>query len=258
MIHILGRGLMFAVLLLLAGCNRPVQEPTEPTIAFVAASTKNAVQELATAFSAEKKGEVKINADDSAKLAQQIANDAPAHLFLSANEQWADFVNNIGFAKETVPLVGNTLVLVVPMGNPARIATPADLKGAGLKKFAVAGPNVPAGIYARQALKKMGLWDELESGKKIVPAENVRLTLTYVERGEAEAGIVYATDAKISREVETVYTFEAGTHDPIRYPLMLLKGSEKMPVAAAFFEYLKSSRGKEIFAKHGFSILDGK
>ena len=142
----------------------------------------------------------------------QISEGAPAQLFLSANEKWADFVKEKGLAQDTKVLLGNSLVIVVPQGNPAGVKQPKDLTNAQVKRIAVAGPTVPAGIYARQALKKLNIWDGLEENKKIISGENVRVTLTYVERGEAEAGIVYATDAHgSSKQVEVVYTF-----DPVR------------------------------------------
>src|SRR5262249_39692630 len=142
----------------------------EPVSAFVAASTKDAVQEIASLFQAEKTVEVKINSDDSSKLATQIVQEAPAHVFLSANEKWVDFITEKGFAQVTAPLLGNLLVIVTPKGNPAKIRTAADLANASLERLAVAGPTVPAGIYARQALKKLALWDVLEAGKKIISA----------------------------------------------------------------------------------------
>jgi molybdate transport system substrate-binding protein len=251
------RLLTFA-LLFAVGCNRGSDAPKagEPIIAFVAASTRDAVQEIASTFKAEKNVEVRISADDSSKLATQIVQEAPANVFLSANEKWADFVMEKGFAQETTPLLGNTLILVAPKGNPAKIRTAQDLEKASLQRIAVAGPTVPAGIYARQALKKLKLWDVLEADKKIVSGENVRVTLAYVERGEAEAGIVYATDAKISAKVDLVYTFPPQTHDPIRYPLVLLKAGNGLSSARAFFDYLQSPKAGDIFVKYGFSFLD--
>jgi molybdate transport system substrate-binding protein len=225
-------------------------------MAFVAASTKDAIQEVASAFKVEKQIDVKINADDSSKLATQITQEAPAHLFLSANEKWAEFVKEKGYAQETALLLGNLLVIVTPEGNPAGVAKPEDLTKSAITRVAVAGPTVPAGIYAREALKKLKLWATLERDKKIIAADNVRVTLTYVERGEADAGIVYATDAGISEKVEKVYTFAADTHAPIRYPLVLLKSGHASAAARTFFEYLQSSKAREIFAKHGFTVLD--
>jgi molybdate transport system substrate-binding protein len=247
-------------LLMLLGCNHgsDLQKPGEPVVIFAAASTKDAVQEIADKFKSEQKGEVKINADDSSKLATQIVEDAPAHIFLSANEKWADFVQHKGFALESAPLMGNSLVIVTPKGNPAGIRSPADLTMPPLKRLAIAGPTVPAGIYARQALQKLNVWDELEAAKKIVAGDNVRVTLTYVERGECEAGIVYATDARITDKVELVYTFPAETHDPIRYVLVLLKSDNQPSLARVFFDYLQSPKAMEVFAKYGFSRLEKK
>jgi molybdate transport system substrate-binding protein len=252
---------VFAVL----GCGQNPGEPKNSSglsqttvLCAVAASTKDALEEAVAAFTMDTGIKVKLNADDSSKLATQITHDAPADLFLSANEKWAEFVKDEGFATESVPLLGNRLVIVVPNGNPAGVAKPEDLTKEAVKRVAVAGSTVPAGIYARQALTRLQLWDELAKEKKVVAGENVRVTLTYVERGEAEAGVVYATDAGISKKVEAVYTFESTTHDPIVYPLVLLKAGEKNEGARKFYEYLQSPAASAIFQKYGFTRLDGK
>jgi molybdate transport system substrate-binding protein len=251
--------------LLVLGCGRGADSASSPSsagrsgsvLALVAASTKDAVQENATAFTKETGIEVKINADDSAKLATQIIEDVPADIFLSANEKWADFVKKKGFAQELKPLLGNTLVLVAPKGNPAKVSRPEDLNRPAVKKIAIAGPTVPAGIYAREALTKLKLWEELEQQKKIAFGENVRVTLTYVERGEAEAGIVYGTDAKITTKVEEVYTFDPATHEKIVYPLVLLQAGQKNEAARKFYEYLQSPAATTVFGKYGFTRLAG-
>src|SRR5262249_9152880 len=150
------------------------------------------------------------------------------------------------------------LVVVVPRGNPAGVKNPADLAGDAVKRVAVAGPTVPAGIYARQALKKLKLWDALEKGKKIVSGDNVRATRTFVERGEVEAGVVYATDARITDKAEQVLAFDAADHDPIRYPLVLLEEGQKSAGARALYGHLQSPAAAAVFRKHGFTVLDGK
>jgi molybdate transport system substrate-binding protein len=226
-------------------------------LAFVAASTKDAVQEIGAAFFEQQKVKVKINADDSGKLALQITQEAPADVFLSANEKWVEVVKAQGFANEDKLLLANSLVLVVPKGNPAGVKEPKDLIKGDVRAIAIAGPTVPAGIYARQALKKLGLWDRLEADKKVVSGDNVRVTLTYVERREAEAGVVYSTDAKITEKVEVAYTFDPNTHDPIRYPLVLLKEGQRHPPACAFYEFLQGKEAREVFRKYGFTIIDG-
>lgn len=246
----------------LPGCGRGIDGQqasgkSRPILALVAASTQEAVQEIADGFTRDTGVEVRLNADDSSKLAAQIVNGAPADLFLSANEKWADYVADQGFAQEKTALLGNTLVLVVPHGNPARISGPEDLTLPAVQKVALAGPTVPAGIYARQALNRLHLLDELEKQKKIVAGESVRVTLAYVERGEAEAGVVYGTDAKITDQVEVTATFSPATHDPIVYPLVLLKAAENNPAARQFRDRLTGPAGAAVFRKYGFTRLTG-
>jgi molybdate transport system substrate-binding protein len=251
---------MWLVLFAVFGCSKNSENHggQEPVRVLVAASTKDAVQEIAGLFTKETGVEVKIAAESSSKLATQIVNDAPADLFLSANEKWADFVKDKGYAAETRLLLGNSLVLVVPKGNPGRVSKPKDLAGGSVLHVALAGPAVPAGIYARQALKQLGLLEPLEHNKKIVTGEDVRVALAFVERGEAEAGIVYDTDARITDKVEVVHTFAPSTHDLIRYPLLLLKAGQDKEPARKVFAFLQSLKAAEVFKKHGFTPLVGK
>jgi molybdate transport system substrate-binding protein len=248
---------LVAILATLGGCRSGPQDATaeSPVLALVAASTKDAVEEAAAAFEKAGGAPVTVSAEDSSRLAAQIVNGAPAHLFLSANEKWADHVRDNGFAAEVAPLLGNSLVIVVPRGNPAGVHEAADLAGPVVRHLAVAGPTVPAGIYARQALKSLGLWERIEA--RVVSGDNVRVTLTYVERGEAEAGIVYATDARVSDAVENVCTFAAKTHDPIRYPLVLLKAGAGHAAARRFYDFLRSEAAADVFRKYGFTRLGG-
>ena len=253
-----GVGTAFALLWLAVfstGCGRG--DKPVPVRLLIAASTKDAVKEVADQFTRDTGTEVTLNADDSSKLATQLVNGAPADLFLSANEEWANFVKDKGLAQEVRPLLGNSLVLVVPQDNPAHVSQPADLTGAAVKQVAVAGPTVPAGMYARQALCNLKLWDELEMQKKIVAGENVRVTLAYVEQGEADAGIVYATDAKITSRAQAVYTFPSTSHDRIVYPLVLLRSAATNEGAQRFFAFLRTPAAAEVFRKYGFTTLPG-
>jgi molybdate transport system substrate-binding protein len=244
-------------LLGVCGCGGEGPPGGGPVLCLAAASTQNAVEEVAAGFTAEGGGAVQVNPDASSKLAQQVVNGAPADLFLSADEKWADYVKEKGFAAEVCPLLGNTLVIVVPRGNPGNVHKPEDLTGPAVNKVAVAGAAVPAGIYARQALTRLKLWDGLEGAKKVVAGENVRVTLAYVERGEAEAGVVYGTDARVSDRVEKAYEFDPATHDRIVYPLVLLKAGAKNEAARKFYERLRSPAAGQVFRKHGFRTLDG-
>jgi molybdate transport system substrate-binding protein len=246
---------------LLTGCSGQPDGTglaTDRVVVFMAASTNDAVREIAEAFMKQTGGKIDIDADDSSKLAMQVDHGAPADLFLSANEKWADFVKGKGLAQEDKVLLGNSLVIVVPRGNPAMIKRPKDLLKGAVRRVAIAGPTVPAGMYGRQALKKLKLWDALERDRKIIPGENVRAALAFVQRGEAEAGIVYATDARTTEEVEQVFVFDASEHEPIRYPLLLLKEGRTKQSARAFYEFLQSPAAAAVFEKHGFTVLGRK
>ncbi len=155
-------------------------------------------------------------------------------------------------ALESTPLLGNRLVLIVPAGNPAKVTGLADLTSGSVKRLALAGPTVPAGMYARQALAKLDLLPSLEDDRKIVDGENVRVALTFVERGEADAGIVYATDAEIVLGVKVVATIDPNLHEKIVYPLVLLKQSADDPRARQFYEYLQSPDAAAVFDEFGF------
>jgi molybdate transport system substrate-binding protein len=247
---------MAVVMLLGCGSGGDAKKPTSavPVTAFVAASTRDAVQEIAAVFKRRHGVEVAVQADASSKLAVQIEHGAPADLFLSANEEWADHLRKKDLVQEECILLTNTLVLVVPQGNPAKVTGPADLTRAAVKRVALAGPKVPAGSYGREALKKLGVWDDLEKQQKVAVGDDVRVTLAYVERGEAEAGIVYATDARITDKVQVVHTFAPATHQPIRYPLVLLKSAAGNPRVRELYDALRSPQAAEVFVKHGFTV----
>lgn len=239
-----------------SGCERRAEPQVVRVMA--AASTREAVEEIAGRFTGETGAEVRIIAESSAKLAMQIVHDAPADLFLSANDRWADFVMDKGYGAEMTPLLTNRLALIVPRGNPARVRRPDDLSGGAVKHVALAGPSVPAGIYGRQALHKLGLLDRLEAARKIVSGDDVRVTLAFVERGEADAGMVYDTDARITDRVEIVHLFDPSTHDPIRYPLVLLRAARDRNAARRLFAFMRSPPAAGVFRRHGFETLAGK
>ena len=259
------RIVMGAMVLTLGGCGaKPAVEtsatrqPAATVVVLVAASAQEAVGELAGSFKAETGVEVRVVADDSAKLAQQIVNGAPADLFLSASPKWTNHLDEKGLLARRTPLLGNRLVLVVPAGNPADISGPADLLTPRVKHLALAGPNVPAGMNARQALGKLGLLEKLDQQHKIVSGENVRVTLAYAERAEVEAAIVYSTDARVSNKIETVFVFPDSLHDAIVYPLAVVKptsGSDPAAAAIRLYDYLQQPPAAEVFRRRGFQWL---
>ena len=188
----------------------------------------------------------------SSALARQVAAGAAADLFISADEPWMDDVQRRGLI---VPgshanLVGNRLVVVQPASARAAGTVPLSrLLASG--RVALADPaSVPAGRYAQASLTRLGLWDAV--APRVVRGENVRAALALVERGAAEWGVVYATDARASRRVRAVRMLPAESHPPIRYPLARLKASTS-PDAEGFRRFLLSGAGKAIFARFGFT-----
>ena len=221
-----------------------------PLTVYAAASTQNAIDFQTMFFKRKYPIDWKLNYASSGQLAKQIIEGAPADIFVSANTKWMDEVEKQGLVLEKVNLISNELVIVVPKGNPEKISTPDDLKK--LERIALAEPeSVPAGMYAKEALQSLGVWEAVQN--KVVSGSSVRTTLTYVERGEVPAGIVYATDADITEKVESVFTFPAESHKPIEYPVALLKHAEGNGIARKFFDFYKSHYTEKIFRQHGFA-----
>jgi molybdate transport system substrate-binding protein len=233
----------------------PTAIADRPVIVSVAASTKELIDRLVAEFTAATGTEVKVNAGPSNALAAQILAGAPADLFLSANQQWADEIAKADKAAASARLLTNRLVIVVPESNPGEVHEPQDLMSEKVTKIALAGEKVPAGMYAEQALTKLELFEPLTAAQKIVCGQDVRNTLSFVERGEAEAGIVYSTDVPIASGVTTAYEFDASLHDEIVYVLVLLKHEVELPAAREFFEFLQSPLAEPVYAQFGFTRL---
>lgn len=239
-----------------AGCdgggNAGVSQAT--VTVFAAASTGDAIEAINKLFSEETGITVRTSAAGSSTLAQQIEHGAPADLFLSANEKWCDYVDQQKLVARRCDLLGNQLAIVVPISAERAISSPTDLPSDQVEHLALADPQaVPAGIYAKQALEQLGLWDRIQA--KVVPGKDVRAALAYVETAAAEAGVVYTTDAAASRSVEIAYVFPTDLTEPIVYPLALLKAAEEKPSAVRYFEFLTSSQAAEVFAAHGFATI---
>ena len=225
---------------------------------FAAASMKNALDDIDTAFTAKTGIKVVASYAASSVLAKQIEQGAPADIFMSADTDWMDYAASkkvISDATRT-NLLGNSLVLIAHkdsgIGNVA-IGYGFDLaKLAGPGRIATGDVSaVPAGKYAKAALEKLGAWRAAEP--KFAMAESVRGALTLVARGEAALGIVYATDARIEPGVKVVGTFPADSHPPIIYPVAATTAAR--PQANSYLAFLRSSVAKAIFEKYGFSFL---
>ena len=228
---------------------------TTPTalVVFAAASTTDAVRETTNRFEAEAQIPVRLNLAASSALAQQILAGAEADLFLSANTRWVDELVREGLVEKRRNLLGNRLVVIVPAGASNPIQEVRNLLDSEISRLSIADPEgVPAGIYAKQALVRLGLWQSLEP--KVVRGFDVRQSLLFVEQGEAEAGIVYSTDAVISEAVRPVLELDPNLTEPICYPLVLLK--PPTGEAERLFQYLLSAQSFGTFRRYGFSILE--
>jgi molybdate transport system substrate-binding protein len=220
-----------------------------------AVSLKNAFTAAAKAFEAANKNvNVALNFGASGDLMAQIKTGAPVDVFASAALKDMDELDAEGLVvrdSRTV-FVSNEVVLVRPAASDAAPASFEDLKKPGVKKVAIGNPrSVPAGRYADEVLQALKLSDALKD--KLVFAENVRQVLDYVARNEADAGIVYSTDAKTRpREVTVVLTAPAGSHEPILYPIGVVRDSKNVKAARAFISFVLSREGKKIFEQYGF------
>ncbi|WHS97636.1 MAG: Molybdate-binding protein ModA [Pantoea stewartii] len=224
---------------------------------FAAASLTNALNEIAAHYKKTHGIEVVSSFASSSVLARQIEQGAPADLFISADQQWMDDA----VAKKSMidttryTLLGNDLVLIAPRSENARPVTINDktdwkrlLKG---ERLAVGDPDhVPAGIYAKEALEKLGAWSSLSP--VLARANNVRAALALVERNETPYGIVYGSDAVASQKVQVVGTFPEDSHKPVEYPVAIVKDRDNAAVKA-FYNYLKGPEAAAVFTQYGFT-----
>jgi molybdate transport system substrate-binding protein len=224
---------------------------------FAAASLKNALDEVSQTYGARTGGEAKLTYAASSAIARQIENGAPADLFISADSGWMDYLadRKLILAASRRDLLTNHLALIAPADSRTtlRIARGMPLaKALGGGRLAVAGPDVPAGKYARASLAGLGVWDSVSG--QLAQAENVRGALQFVARGESPLGIVYDTDAKVEPKVRIVGLFPDASHPAIVYPAALVAGGRNAE-AGAFLSFLSGPQAGAIFRKYGFTVL---
>jgi molybdate transport system substrate-binding protein len=250
----LGKAFKIALVACLALCA--FQAAAADFVVFAAASLKESLDEQVRRFDADTGNRVVVSYGASNALAKQIEAGAPASLFISADLEWMDYLDQRQLLApgSRVNLLRNTLVLVAPAGSSAalNIGPGFDLAGAlGAGKLAMANPDsVPAGKYGKAALESLGAWNGVE--KQVVRAENVRSALALVARGEAAFGIVYRTDALAEKGVRVVDIFPQTSHPPIVYPAALIAGKAD-PAAKALLDDLRSAAARSIWEKYGFS-----
>ena len=220
-----------------------------------AASLTEAMKEIATTYEKQSGDKLQLNFGASSLLARQIEEGAPADLFLSADEAKMDNLENKGLLLPGTQrsLLSNLLVIVVSSDARAVPKSASDLVKPEYKKIALAQPDsVPAGIYAREYLQKLGLWEKVKD--KVVPTENVRAALAAVESGNVEAGFVYKTDSLISKKVKVAVEISATEGPKISYPLAVIKSSKEPERAKKLEEYLAGAEARKVFEKFGFII----
>jgi molybdate transport system substrate-binding protein len=224
---------------------------------FAAASLTDALQEIGTTYGRERGKRVVFSFAASMTLARQIELSAGADLFISADAESMDYLEQRNrIAKPSrQDLLGNRLVLIAPADSNETLAIAPQMKLAealrGGRLAMASVESVPAGRYGKAALTALGVWTQVAD--RLAQGEDVRTALAYVARGEAPLGIVYATDARVEPRVRVVATFPENTHPPIVYPAALTP--EASPDAAQFLAYLRGPQARAVFERSGFTVF---
>lgn len=218
-----------------------------------AASLTDALRELGPLYERSTGNRLIFNFGASSTLARQIELGSSADVFISADEAKMDRLQQRGLISTPtrVRLLSNTLVVVVRKESKLAIREPRDLTK--VRRLALAEPeSVPAGIYARQWLRKIGLWDRVAS--KVIPTDNVRGALTALEIEAADAAIVYATDARIAKKARVAIAVDAAAGPAISYVVAAMSEAANPPLAREVVAWLQTRRALEVFARHGFIV----
>lgn len=252
------RAVLAVALILAAGFAVPARAQDNTLLVFAAASLKTALDEIGRGYGAQSGVKVVVSYAASSALARQMEQGAEADLFISADLEWMDYVEQRKLIKpETrVNLLRNRIALVGPSGmKPVTVDAKLDLPALLGKdgRLAMGAVNsVPAGKYGKAALVKLGLWAGVEN--RLAQAENVRAALALVARGEAPLGIVYTTDAAAEPGVAIAGVFPEDSHSPIVYPAAVTAATKK-PAATAFLAHLRGSGAGGAFKKQGFTVV---
>ncbi len=245
---------LLIVLLVLA----PFHARAQALTVFAAASLTDAMKQISDLWAKAGHEAPRLSFASSSTLARQIEQGAPVNVFASADEQWMDYLakKDLIAAGTRKDLLGNELVLVVPATHSVHVDIGPNFDLAAMLgsdgRLSVGDPgHVPAGIYAEQALRKLGLWSKIAS--HIAPAADVRSALLQVERGETPAGIVYSTDAAASKAVSIAGVFPDQSHNPITYPFALIKSGDT-PDARAFLAFLATPAIRDVWTRNGFKV----
>ncbi len=245
--------LFAALFILLTGCGANSNpNRTELTVS-AAASLREALEEAGKIYS-NQNPDIKIvyNFGGSGSLQQQISQGAPVDLFVSAAQDQFNLLMSKKLIDQSnnINLLKNELVIITQKDN-GNLPSVKSLEDDKISRIAIGTPEtVPAGMYAKQALLSLGLWEGVE--QKLIPTKDVRQVLSYVETGNVDAGIVYKTDAMISDKVKVIALQDEGLHDPIIYPAGVIAGTKHKEEASRFLDFLKGNEATKIFEKYGF------
>jgi molybdate transport system substrate-binding protein len=222
---------------------------------WAASSLTDVLKDLAREYEQSADDRVAFNFAGSQLLARQIVQGAPADLFISADEEKMDNLQNAGLIvpESRREIAGNALVVIAPADTTLKILSVQDLASASINRVALADPKaVPAGVYAAEFLRRASVWDSMAG--KILPTENVRAATALVASGNADIGIVYKTDVRLSKDLKVLFAVPPEAAPPIRYPAAVVAASTQRDHAEAFLRFLGSERAARIFEHHGFLV----
>lgn len=246
------------LVLLLSLLFLPLTARAQELTMFAAASLTDAMKDISVLWAQAGHRPLRLSFGATSTLARQIEQGAPVNVFASADQKWMDYLaeKQLIAADTRKSLLGNDLVLVVEAAKPAHVTIRHGFDLAGLLgtngRIATGDPrHVPVGIYAEQALKALGIWDSIQP--RLARTEDVRGALLLVERGEAPAGIVYATDAAVSKAVMVAGVFPANSYEPVTYPFAVTKAGDT-PEARALLTFLAGPEARAVFVRRGFRV----
>jgi molybdate transport system substrate-binding protein len=228
--------------------------PPAAIVVSAAISLTDALEEIESLYGAAGGGQVTFNFGASNALARQIVNGAPVDVFISADEAQMQVVERAGLLPEggRVALLSNRLAIVVPVGHREPLTSAAALARRDIRHVAIGDPDgVPVGVYARQYLQRVGLWDALQP--KLVPLRNARAVLAAAETGAADAAIVYVTDARSARSVRVAAVIDGGDAPSIVYPAAVISSTRRPDAAHHFLRFLGTAPAAAAFSRHGFT-----
>jgi molybdate transport system substrate-binding protein len=249
-------GLLTIISLFSAGCkNRQTIEANELTVS-AAASLKEPLEEVIKRYEKEASIKVNLNSDASGSLQKQIEQGAPVDLFISAGKGQVDALLEKGLADKSTysEVLKNSLVLIVSNDYEKTISSMEALKEKDIKLVLGETATVPVGQYSKQFLEKTNLWTSFQN--KIIYAKDVKSVLNYVENGEAEAGIVYSSDAVNLKSSYIAYRIPEDTHSPVVYPMAVMENSKNKTSARDFLNFLQKEDVEAIFKKYNFDVKD--